>query len=492
MFRDIIPDAAGQYDRTVVAGNRRDGRFSVRFPPYIVYLVVGGIGALLMCFLTPPFEVPDEPQHFYRSFELSELEVWGSLRDGVLGSVLPSSLPELVEHFLGTRISHVKRQVIPHPWSDTWAQLDKPLEPERREFVAFGTIAYAPFNYVPQAIGIAFARMMGAPPLAELYAGRLANAVFSVVLIAWALQLMPIGREAALAAALLPTWQFLLASLSPDATILSSAMIVTAFGLRCYCYPEWPVRNAMILGVAGVVLCTIKPVYLPLLVLGLPAALPSPHDTQNTRRSKLMIAGSHVIIVSIVLAITAAWLLSNASLFASVAPDPTVEANGGQQIVFLESHPFAFVPILLRTFLRDAGAYFWQGIGVLGWLNLPLPVGLRLLALAAFFLATFAPMANRPLPPWLLAWATLLIVGSVILVELALYLAWTPLAAPAVDGVQGRYFLPMLPLAGATIASVAAARRGFMTAMYPIAIAALALTTLGMLVVVAAEYRVLL
>jgi thiol:disulfide interchange protein len=58
--------------------------------------------------------------------------------------------------------------------------------------------------------------------------------------------------------------------------------------------------------------------------------------------------------------------------------------------------------------------------------------------------------------------------------------------------VQGRYFLPMLPLAGATIASVATARRRFTIAMYPLVIAALALTTLGLLAFVAGEYHVLM
>ena len=46
-----------------------------------------------------------------------------------------------------------------------------------------------------------------------------------------------------------------------------------------------------------------------------------------------------------------------------------------------------------------------------------------------------------------------LLVGvSVVLIELALYIAWTPARAYFAVGVQGRYFTPMLPLLGMALA----------------------------------------
>jgi uncharacterized membrane protein len=149
--------------------------------PYRLYLLVGGITALLLCFLTPPFEVPDEPQHFYRAYQLSTGELWGIVQDGKTGGVLPSSLPELVEHFLGTRVSHTDRPLRPHPWTDTWSQIARPLEPERREFVEFGGSAtYPPLGYLPQALVVFVMRTLRAPPLLDLYVGRFVNALIAV------------------------------------------------------------------------------------------------------------------------------------------------------------------------------------------------------------------------------------------------------------------------------------------------------------------------
>jgi uncharacterized membrane protein len=287
-------------------------------------------------------------------------------------------------------------------------------------------------------------------------------------------------------------WQFMVASLSPDATILSSASIVTAIGLRCYHEPKWVTRDVIAMAIGGTLLCVIKPVYLPLLVLGLPAALPSPQDSLNASRKKVMLAVFHTIIVATVLVIAIAWLYSNASVFTSAAPDPAVEGSGIGQTQFIASHPLGFVQVLVRTLARDGGVYIRQGIGVLGWLNLPLPTWLYVTAISAFLLGALMPADSQSLPWWILVWAALLVVASAVLVEIALYIAWTGVGAAVIEGVQGRYFLPMLPLAGVVIASTMTATHRDKTAAfaYPIAAAACVLMTLGTLWVVVAQYRV--
>lgn len=213
-------------------GQSRMRRSGARSSPSLVFLLIGLINVTLLVFLTPPFEVPDEPQHFFRSYHLSELGVWGISRDGIGGAVLPSSLPELVEHFLGTRAIFADRSLAPHPLADTWSQFHRPLAPHRREFVDFsGAVAYSPLPYLPQALAITLGRLFDAPPLALLYLGRPLNGLVAVVLIAWGLRILPFGREAVLVAALLPLAQFEYASVSPDAAVIACAFLST--GLRC-------------------------------------------------------------------------------------------------------------------------------------------------------------------------------------------------------------------------------------------------------------------
>jgi uncharacterized membrane protein len=465
-----------------------------RFAPHRVYFFIGGLAALLLCFLTPPFEVPDEPQHFYRGYQLSTGEIWGSLQNGAAGAVIPSSLPELVEHFLGTRESHTARPLRTHPWSDTWSQFDRSWEPQRQEFVEFGgAVGYAPLSYAPQAVAMGIARVFRSPPLATLYAGRVANALIAVALITWVLKSMTIGREATMVVALLPMSQFMTASVSQDALALPAAFVITAVGLRCYQYPKWTRSDLVILLSAAVILCSAKPVYLPLLLIGLPAALPVASDTPDTRRDKKQLLMRHLLIVSITLVVTLAWMYSNAGLAAPARSD--VDASLPRQLAYVISDPLRFVETLAHTTSMKSYFYLLSTIGMLGWLNITLPIWIYVSCIAAFFCAARWPAYSRPLPkPWLLvAWASVVITGCFGLIQLGMYLLWEPVGAAVISGTQGRYFLPMLPLAGAAITAIALVdrMRAITKPAYGFVVISLSMITLGTLAQVAHAYGVL-
>ena len=62
-----------------------------------VYLVVGSIAVFLLSFLSPPFMPPDENRHFYRAWQLSELDFKGVVKADSAGAMLPSALVDFVE-----------------------------------------------------------------------------------------------------------------------------------------------------------------------------------------------------------------------------------------------------------------------------------------------------------------------------------------------------------------------------------------------------------
>jgi len=166
----------------------------------LVCFLLGLVGAVAMVILTPPFQVPDEGQHFLHAYHLSELQVRSVVRDGAVGAMLLSSLIELIEEFLGTRANHTPelRPITAQPLRRTWLALDRPLDPDRREFLVFPLAMYPPPPYLPQPVATAAGRWLGAGPLALLYLGRLANALVAVAVFAWAVRLMPVGRAMAM------------------------------------------------------------------------------------------------------------------------------------------------------------------------------------------------------------------------------------------------------------------------------------------------------
>ncbi len=250
-------------------------RLALAWPsPAFICFVLGLLGALSMAVLTPPFQVPDESQHFHRAFQLSELEFHSMVRDGAAGAVLPSSLPELTETFLGTRAIHASRPITDQKLTRTAGLLSMPLSPDRREFVDFtGSAFYSPLPYVPQALAIAAGRLAGAGPLELLYLARIANALVAVSVLALAVGLLPLGREVAMVGGLLPMAIFEYGSVSPDAGVICTAFLFTALMTRGVTRGAWTAGEVAGATLCGLVFCSLKPVYAPLILLGLPLAL---------------------------------------------------------------------------------------------------------------------------------------------------------------------------------------------------------------------------
>lgn len=419
-------------------------RLALAWPsPAFICFVLGLLGALSMAVLTPPFQVPDESQHFHRAFQLSELEFHSMVRDGAAGAVLPSSLPELTETFLGTRAIHASRPITDQKLTRTAGLLSMPLSPDRREFVDFtGSAFYSPLPYVPQALAIAAGRLAGAGPLELLYLARIANALVAVSVLALAVGLLPLGREVAMVGGLLPMAIFEYGSVSPDAGVICTAFLFTALMTRGVTRGAWTAGEVAGATLCGLVFCSLKPVYAPLILLGLPLAL----DRGRVKHVLFV----HALLIVLILGGTIGWILSAPPLIVLM---PGASVSG--QIGYIATHPLAYASVIARSLWHMKWFYYRSGVGLLGWLKLELPVIAYMLPVLALLLGVVAQPGDAPrLRPREICWNLVLLAGSVLLTMTTFYLYWTTVGGWRVEGIQGRYFIPLLALAAVTVCSV--------------------------------------
>jgi uncharacterized membrane protein len=421
--------------------------------PHRVFLLIGGLNALLLTILTPPFQVHDEFQHFFRSYQLSEMRFLANVSDDRGGGVLPSSLPEFVERTWGTLELWRVPPGRPHPLTDTWAEFHRALEPDKREFADFsGAAGYSPLPYLPQAIAIAMGRLLDAPPLALMYLGRTANALSAIVLITYALRILPIARKAALVIALLPMAQFEYASVAPDAGIIATAFLFTAIALRATLRRTWSVRDIVVAVLAGLVFCTIKIVYAPLLAIGLSQILPGRRE-RISRRTIFHLLSVHLIIIVSVIGLSLIWLHAASPTISSF-----VARTGYEQKI---AEIFADPALHLRAIARDLAFrvvdYIIEMIGEFGaWTVYPPPVVYVIAGVCIVLTCAFLGNAGPKLGSIGIFWNCILMGVTVGLIETAVYLVASPAGSWYwyISGVQGRYFLPLGMLAAVTAASV--------------------------------------
>jgi uncharacterized membrane protein len=194
-----------------------------------------------------------------------------------------------------------------------------------------------------------------------------------------------------------------------------------------------------------------------------------------------------VVVAGCALGVTAGW-------FQIIPATSAGEATGFDpqaQIASIRANPIAFMKTFAAT-MAEAG-YVRSGIGVLGWLNVILPIYVYALAVAGLLLAILAEDPHAPrLTAISVIWHICIVAGCVFAVALALFILWNAVGATVIHGIQGRYFLPFAGLAVVTASSairfsLSPATRA---AAWILAVATMVSTTVGMHVAIGTAYAV--
>lgn len=388
--------------------------------------------------ITAPFQAPDENQHYMKALLLSEGRVMPEQRGEQIGAKLPRSALDLHGVDFPTEATAEKRRFAKPMLEQSWrADMARP----GRAFADFPNVAnYAPTLYAPGAAGLLLGDELGLPRLGSLYAGRIANALAGLILLGVAFCLMPFGRNALLATALLPTFCFQTGSLSPDAIINGVGFLALALALRVMAMGSNSARTAGLM-IAGPLLALAKGVYLPLMAAGL--QWPRRRDAGPWLLLGAMALGAGAFIM---------WMkMSGGSqalyhIMSRKTGETVMTAPLAAQLAVILADPVGYVRTLVSSVVERAPVYGLQIVGRFGWNAILLPLlayplaGLMMIAAILNGSGVRISMGRRL---WWLAVA----IGTALLIETAMYLTGTPLGADFIQGTQGRYFLPMLPLA---------------------------------------------
>ena len=400
------------------------------------FLAAGLACGLAFVFGTPPFQAPDETPHFYRAYAVSEGTLWARRGPEGLGADLPASVQEIGTELRGELPG---RPELKMSREKVFQALRVPLEPERRRFTDYRTSAlFTLVPYLPQAAGIAIARWLGAPTLVLFYAARLANLLAATFLIGIALRRLPSYCWLLTLLALTPMALFLRASASGDAFGTAAAFLLAGTVARLAWGEEeragW--RDVAVLIASSAALCLSKPVYVPLAFL--PLLIPA---ARLPRRGAVLLLHGAVTAAAFTLAMATAGAVD-----LSIRPGAPVDAD--RQIADALASPLRVAGIVAEDYLLRGPRYAAQVVGQLGWLDVNLPkallwgyaLGLGVLALVDTRRTVLVSLRQRVL-------LILTALATMALVSASQYASWTPYGAGHVEGIQGRYFLPLAPAA---------------------------------------------
>jgi hypothetical protein len=399
-------------------------RFSNALP--VLYLAWAMPFLVALAWLMPPFQNPDEADHYLRAVQIARGEVFAFRLARPTGESPPNSGghsdPGIVA--ANTPFSHLafKPQQRVHKADYDTARL---INFGKDDVIGFGdTAIYPPFLYIPDILGIWFSELVSGKVITSLYLSRLANAVVALAISFLALVAARHTRSAIAALAMLPMTSALYVSASQDALIISLCLLVVGIVDRVGTEQRpASVGELVVIGIAAALVGMARPPYAVTALL--PLAI--------RQRSSLRELGT-------TLGISACMLVWVAFSMRTVSV-PMHGADAAVQFKHLLHSPWAILPLAWHTMTRSGVGYLREFIGVLGWLDTPLPRWFLLAASAALGAGLLGVCASPSGPrPWLPVLAVIL--GSAAIFG-AQYLTWTRPLAPFVDGVQGRYFIPL-------------------------------------------------
>lgn len=298
---------------------------------------------------------------------------------------------------------------------------------------------YAPTYYVVPALGILMGQALDMTIVQSLMLSRLVTGLVAFFLICIAILTVRKGFGVFFVLLLLPMTLAQVGSTSQDAICMASAALCAALLSRVS--PEFPQRSRRICLVLSVVLlvtlASARPPYIGLSLFYLYFAI-------SFRAHAFFVVECCIAFLTTWLA-TLLWSLYVA-LYVSV-PFGLDGVNYAQQALFVLQSPLSWLGILAESWHQRWDFYLYSFIGLVGHLDTGFPRSYYFLTgtvlCLAFFTsfmsekgAYFRELRKHALVPCLIVLAT--VTG----IFLVLYISWSPVRNPVIEGVQGRYFIP--------------------------------------------------
>ena len=416
---------------------------------------------LLFAFANPPMQTPDESEHFLRTYAISMGRFDFDAERGY-----PDDVAALYNAFPGAWVNaHTSAGAVENETTgetkvyDTAGYALKQYgEDGRVESVADSfdeylntpdttpvsePVSFLVLPFLPGAIGMFVARLLGFGALGCLYGGRIANLAVYTVLCWLALRRAEKFRPAFVCVMLLPLSLWMGASLSYDAALLGCYYLMLAQLTR----RTWTTRDAAVYAAACVWVNVAKP-YINLLWAFLPLMLLREAFCARGRRwhwTAGMLAAS--------LAVTrlVEWYgVAFRANYGEIGRMGGSDVNQLEQLLFILKNPLRYLAVLLGTLYEND--FFVGQLGLFGWKDLPITLlsltGPVLLLTGAVLSAGKGQSITRRRTVSLAVFAAVYAVGMMT----AMYITYTPVSMVRIVGLQTRYFLPVLLLAAMLLA----------------------------------------
>lgn len=301
-------------------------------------------------------------------------------------------------------------------------------------------ITYNKLAYIPSAIGYYSAKLIGLPFDICFMFGKFMNLLVYLFLIGYAIKITKVGKRLLVVLGFIPTSLFLASQYSYDSAVIAGFILAMVMLVNWFIDKECKVdfKSLLIFILAMLYGCFPKAVYIPFILLFLFV----PTDRFRSKRESILVKSGIFVICLLMMATFVLPVVSGGAV--------TGDARGGDtsvagQLKVILSNPFGYVKILNDTMVKNFISSF-IGIGALGSFAYMgnLSTNLYLIFLILLIVVSFIEASKFNIDKVYKGIFLVITLGVVLLIWTALYLSFTPVGYNTINGVQPRYFIPLL------------------------------------------------
>ncbi len=403
---------------------------------FIIFSLLFG---LFLIIFTPPLQSPDEPAHFSRAYSISEGHIFAKKLNNISGDYIPVSLLNF-ENELGYLTFKTDKRI----------SFDKIIDSSDilidKNFKVFSDqkyqALYSPLAYFPQSVGIFFAKYFTDSVYWLLFFSKLALLTFYTVLGYFSIKSLPFLKQLLFLILLMPMSLSMGASVSADGVLICLSIFYFSKILQ-YTYSNKNISSKQYFFIMFLALCLAmvkQSFFLTLFLLFIPLS-----KFNDIKFIKIFNNNIFKVLILLIPAFIGALMWSKLSYNLFV---PLNNSNPEIQTQFILSHPFVYLKTLSITLYLNLIILMYEAVGILGWLDVFLfPVTYWMYWL--FFLLNILFCKGDEFRVFSSLYQRILLLGlvlfNIILISTIIYVSWIqPYVISPFDGLQGRYFIPLL------------------------------------------------
>lgn len=384
------------------------------------------IGIIYLIFLIPGYS-PDEPSHIYRAYNISQGNI--IVDTTIQKEKVPIELnnSQTIKKYFELNNFN---QVIP--------------DNNVKTVEVFNTFQiYAPIVYTFPSLAFFIGEILNMNILVTIYLARIFNFIVFLILGFYTIKIIPFGKFVTFVYLFIPMVIHQAVSVSADSFINATSLLFIAFILNLiFSKEKINVKQKTLFVLLALCVSFNKHIYLPLIFLSTILLFKNPFKDKKDKRFLI----TTLVVMSLIAII---WFLFG-TIYVDVR-EYIIQTNvdSGKQIAYIIGHPLDFIEVIFKTIGVRGFGYIFEFLGIsLGILNIDNSYVVLFIYLVMLISSPFFEKNKMNFNKYEKMWVLFITAAIYFLVLLGLYMGWTSVGKEIIDGVQGRYFIPIfiLPL----------------------------------------------